>query len=42
MRFKIHARNYYDEDQILCKGKGRESGFFLSPKKKMENFRETP
>lgn len=24
MRFKIHARDYYDEDQILYKGEGRE------------------
>lgn len=24
MRFKIHTRNYYDEDQILYKAKGLE------------------
>lgn len=24
MRFKIHTRNYYDEDQVLYKGRGRE------------------
>lgn len=24
MRFKIHMKNYYDEDQVLYKGRGRE------------------